>query len=299
MKYLIGYDIGGTKIELVILEFKSKKIIYKKRVPTERERGYRNILSKVSGLFREALLKTQITPKQINSIGFALPGSVQNEIMIRGNTQVLEGKPIKKDLQKILRFKSLYFENDANCFALAEHTLGVGKRLKARSSVGIILGTGMGSGMIIADKIFSGKRGTAGEIGHIPISGHSIKCYCGQKDCSELYLSGPGFKSYVQKYIQKHAKSDESAEILISKYKGLYKKILAKQIAATINFLDPDYVVLGGGISRNHFLYKGLNQLVRPHLFVRKSAPPILKHKISDSAGSVGAALLAVYRKKN
>lgn len=295
MKYLLGYDIGGTKIELVILRSTDKKIIYQERLPTERHKGYRHILKQILKLFKKALLYTNIQKSQICSIGFALPGSVINNVMILGNTRALENKPIKKDLQKLLKFQRLFFENDANCFALAEHKLGVGKKRKAEASVGFILGTGMGSGIIIDSKIFSGRRGAAGEIGHIPITPDGPSCYCGQKGCAELYLSGPGFKSYLKTL---NFSSDLSTDQLIKKYGSIYKKLLAKKIAATINYLDPDFIVLGGGISKSPTLYRGLKKLVAPHLFIRKSPPPILRHKISDSAGSVGAALLAVSEKR-
>lgn len=296
MKYLAGYDIGGTKIELVILRSSDKKVIYRVRTPTERHKGYHHILKKIKHLFVEALDSTGIKKTQITSVGFALPGTVKNDVMILGNTRVLEGKPIKKDLQKILGFKHLHFENDANCFAWAEHNLGVGKKLKANCSVGFILGTGMGAGFIIHNKIFSGKRGAAGEIGHIPISHNSLRCYCGQKDCAELYLSGPGFKNYLKK---QGLQSDRPTSDLITKYIKIYQKFLALKIGTVINTLDPDYIVLGGGLSKNKNIYKNLNKLVRSHLFIKKSPPPVYRHRLSDSAGSVGASLLAVSTKKN
>ncbi len=274
---LIGYDIGGTKIEIVLVS--GEAVLFKKRLPTERDRGYAHILRVLVALFEDCLRGQNLKPTDISSIGLGLPGSVdpQSQKMLKGNTQVLAGKDVKGDLLKALNISiPVFTENDANCFALAETILGVGKHISNPNIVGVILGTGVGGGIIINGKIYSGKRGSGGEIGHIPLIGKDQKpCWCGQKDCAELYLSGSGLK--------------ESGI-------ACYKQDLAHFIARLINIFDPHVVVLGGGVSLEDKIYEGLEALVASHLFYAPNPPPILKHKISDSAGGIGAALLGQIR---
>lgn len=302
----LGYDIGGTKIELIAYDSHLQKVFFKDRLPTERHRGYKHILKQIQKLFEN--FKGRHPKARLKGVGFALPGTVQNNVMIFGNTLVLKNKPLLKDLRKTFGKVKLVAENDANCFVYAEHFHGAGKKYSQKpsvSAVGFILGTGMGSGIIVNNQIFSGTRGAAGEIGHVPFAlSESIfskrnlvrtyfsrTCYCGQKNCAELFLSGPGFREYIcTKYPSARGFSPKE---LLKKYSTTYKHFLALKIAAVVNTLDPAYIVLGGGLSTQPAIYKGLSQLVEPHLFVKKSPPPILKHKISDSAGSLGAALLA------
>lgn len=273
----LGYDIGGTKTEIVLLN-SSREILFQLREPTRRELGYDHILSVLKKLFDCCLIDQKITSKDISTIGLALPGTVdpRSQKMLIGNTQVLEGKDIKSDVLKTLGLHvPIWAENDANCFALAECHYGVGKNISSQNMVGIILGTGVGSGIVLNGKIHSGRRGAAGEVGHTFLKKNNKECYCGQLDCAELYLSGEGFKN---------------CDIIE------YKENLALFLAKLTNTLDPDYFVLGGGVSKTNELYSNLENLMKPHLFYKENSPPILKHQLTDSAGSIGAALLSEFR---
>jgi fructokinase len=276
MTFHLGYDIGGTKTEIVLLD-SNKKIHFTLRDPTQRELGYEHILSVIKNLYSKCLENQKITSKDISSIGLALPGTVdpKSQKMLIGNTRILEGKNIKEDILKTLDLNiPIHAENDANCFALAECHYGVGKNNPSKNMVGIILGTGVGGGIILNGQIHGGRRGAAGEIGHTFLAQNDRPCYCGQKDCAELYLCGEGFKT---------------SEILN------YKQNLGLFLARLTNILDPDYFVLGGGVSKRDELYSDLEKLMLPHLFYKEKPPQIFKHALTDSAGSIGAALLGVF----
>lgn len=294
-KLYIGYDIGGTKTEIILIDG-SNSILFQERMPTDRDLGYQHILSVLKDLFESCLNHQNLTREEISSIGLALPGSVDpfSQKMLIGNTRILEGKPIKEDLLKTLNINvPVYTENDANCFALAECHFGVGKNISSKNMIGIILGTGIGGGILIDGKILRGKRGSAGEIGHTQIDSNQKTqnhCYCGQKACVENYISGPGFQKY---YFEKTKIEASTSEIFQDeKFLMLYKEDLARFLGSLTNILDPDYFVLGGGVSKSDLLYPGLQDLMVPHLFYKKDPPKILKHALSDSAGSLGAALL-------
>lgn len=295
----MGYDIGGTKIELVLLN-SNHEILFQKRAPTDRDRGYQHVLTVIKSLFDECLNDQKISAENISSIGLALPGMVdpETEMMMLGNTHVLEEKPLKTDILNTLNINiPIRAENDANCFALAECHLGAGKDFSTKNMVGIILGTGVGGGIVIHGKAYSGKRGSAGEIGHLflnpPEGQASEQCYCGQWDCAELYLSGTG----LQKAYLKETGEQASASIILKnqKFLDLYRKNLGKFLGRLANTLDPEYFVIGGGVSKSDVIYEGLTEHMLPHLFYKKNPPKILKHKISDSAGSIGAALLGQF----
>lgn len=275
-KNKVGFDIGGTKTEIVLLNSQNE-IVFKLREPTERDKGYPHILSVLKKLFFACLENQKLKTSDIASIGLALPGTVnpQTEVMEIGNTRILEGKDIKKDLLNTLNIDiPIWGENDANCFALAECHMGAGKNL-GQNMVGIILGTGVGGGVILNGKIYSGRRGSAGEIGHTFLKKQNLKCYCDQEDCTELFLNGEGFKKSGLK---------------------TYKEDLGLFLGRLTNILDPDYFVLGGGVSQVDDLYVGIEELILPHLFYKKNPPKVLKHKISDSAGGIGAALLHTFK---
>lgn len=298
----LGYDIGGTKTEVVLLD-DQKQILFQSRMATDRDRGYDHILSVIKNLFDNCLKDQKISVLDISSIGLALPGSVdpKTQKMLIGNTRILEGKDIKKDILKTLNLSvPIWAENDANCFALAEYHFGIGKNLDgsnltSKNMVGIILGTGVGGGVIIDGKIHSGRRGAAGEIGHTFLKKEDKPCYCGQKDCAELFLSGTGVQEdYFAQTQEKLSTSQIFSSPLPKDEKFLisYKKDLALFLGRLTNILDPDYFVLGGGVSKADEIYSDLENLMKPHLFHKENPPKVYKHQLSDSAGSIGAALL-------
>ena len=289
----IGLDVGGTKIEIALI--KDNQIIFKHRAPTERHKGYEHIVSVITNLIKTALQETNSQLSDFSGIGLGLPGSVDPKSMkmINGNTQAFIEKDligdIKNELNSDIQIKCA---NDANCFALAEAVLGVGKKYpKDAIGVGIIIGTGCGSGIVINQQIFSGSRGGAGEAGHTTLHENGRDCYCGKNGCAELYLSGRGVED---QYFQTNGVRKKATEVLEDeKLRDKYQRDLGKFLSNITNIIDPDYFVLGGGLSKYPHLYDKAHEILAQKQFLKTcEAPQIHQHEISDSAGVLGAALL-------
>ncbi|QLH08299.1 ROK family protein [Candidatus Nitrosotenuis sp. DW1] len=287
--YKVGIDLGGTKIEGICLDEKSQ-IVERKRVPTNQQEGYGSILNSIS------VLVSDIT-KNISdySIGICTPGAISKKTgMIKNsNTQCLIGMPLKGDLEKILG-KKITMENDANCFAMAEATMGAA----AGYSVvfGVIMGTGVGGGIIVDGKIHRGRTNIAGEWGHHTLHQNGNKCYCGKLGCVETYISGPALE---KRWFEITGKK-EPLTTIVQNLDGTAGKMWKKEfldnfgvgLANVIDILDPDAIVLGGGISNIDFLYIDGRDSVYHKVFSDLVDTPILKNKLGDSAGVFGAALL-------
>jgi fructokinase len=298
--FRIGYDVGGTKIEVAVLDADSK-IILRERKKTEREKGYQHILSVIEELYAKALVKID---NKKHSVGLGLPGTIHPETlrMIEGNTQAWVGPDIKSDLSQI--FKAPFkVENDANCFALAEVQMGAGLKFQRENkikisdqiAIGIILGTGCGGGVYHCGKILSGAHGGGGEIGHSLLVSDGRSCYCGRKGCVESYVSGPAIESI---YFETTGVRKSSADIFL-KQDQASQKIIADFIehltvffANLATLFDPHYLVLGGGISNQVQIYPILNEAIKGRPFLKKYVPLILKPELGDSAGVIGAAFL-------
>ena len=184
--YKIGIDLGGTKIEGVLVD-EEFQVIERKRVPTNQNNGYESILNTIKDLVNE--LKNSET----TSIGVCTPGALSKDsgLIKNSNTQCLIGKDLRNDLEKILD-QEISIENDANCFALAEARLGAAKNHD--TVFGVIMGTGVGGGLVIDGKIHTGRTNIAGEWGHHCIKPNGNECYCGRKGCVETYISGPALE---------------------------------------------------------------------------------------------------------
>ncbi len=331
--YFLGYDVGGTKIEAALFvlgenpralscfEVQSRdgglvkvSLLFKQRVPTERHLGYDQIVGKLAHLCGTLCADAGINVFQLASIGLGVPGSVEpsTQVYLNGSAFALKGKAIGKDLAVRLGLSiPILCENDANCFALAEALGGAGVEyskttqtpLSSQVSVGIILGTGVGGGFVVGGRLLSGVRGGAAEIGHSVLYPNGLACYCGRSGCAEMYLAGPSIEaSFAQRrYSQidcqgtaadvfRLAQSYEPASIAVLHE---YKRNLARFMGNLATFLDPDYFVLGGGLSQQEFLYEGLSEAVAKNAFLSETHIPIYQHKLGDSSGVVGAALLA------
>ena len=290
----IGIDLGGTKIEGVLID---DKINVKKRIriPTNRESGYLSIINRIVSLIEK--LKTYSIDEV--AIGICTPGAVSPDsgIMKNSNTLCLIGKPLKSDLEDMLK-QNIFIENDANCFALAESLIGAGK--KYNSIFGVIMGTGVGGGIIINGKIYHGKHFIAGEWGHHSIEKEGRHCYCGNYGCVEAYISGPS----LEKRWKELTGETEKMENIIPLYNStFYRDIFlewenefinnfGRSLANIINIFDPEAIILGGGLSNIDFLYtKGL-EAVYNFVFSDIISTPILKNKLGDSSGVFGAAML-------
>jgi fructokinase len=290
----IGIDLGGTKIEGILLNTHGEEIS-RKRIPTLREEGYDSILERMV-----SLIESMRTTNNLDvSIGVCTPGAISpaTGVMKNSNTQCLIGKPLKDDLEDRLDQK-VSLENDANCFALAEAVLGAGKGNNI--VFGVIMGTGVGGGIILNGKIHRGRHFIAGEWGHHVIVENGRKCYCSNRGCVETYISGTalekrwmeltGEKKRMENIIPLY-NNDKYRDILL-KWKIEFLNHFGQALANIVNILDPDIIVLGGGLSNIDFLYEVGKQAVYDHVFSDVIDTSIIKNKLGDSAGVFGAALL-------
>jgi len=286
--YKVGIDLGGTKTEGILLD-DSLNTIQRKRLSTPRN-NYQEIIKTIYFLVND--LSRDI---EDFTLGICTPGAISKKtgLLKNSNTQCLIGKPLKEDLEKKLD-KKISIENDANCFAMSEATLGIAKN---HSFVfGVILGTGIGGGIIIDGKIHHGRTNIAGEWGHHTLHQNGKKCYCGKKGCVETYISGPALE---QRWEEITGKNQSLSEIVqdsensnLIKWKQEFLDNFGTALANVIDILDPDVIVLGGGLSNIEFLYSDGIKNVYEKVFSDLVDTPILKNSLGDSAGVFGAALL-------
>ncbi|QLH11588.1 sugar kinase [Nitrosarchaeum sp. AC2] len=286
MLYKLGIDLGGSKTEAILLD-ENLNIIQRKRVPTPRN-DYFKILDTITSLSSELLANVKNY-----SIGLCSPGAISKKtgLIKNSNTQCLIGQSLKEDLEKKLGQK-ISMENDANCFAMAESTLGVAKGFDV--VFGIIMGTGVGGGIVINGKIHQGRTNIAGEWGHHTLHQNGNNCYCGKKGCVETYISGPALEN---RWKELTGKSQNMPEILQNidnskQWKDEFLENFGFGLANVIDILDPDVIVLGGGLSNIDFLYTEGKDSVYQKVFSDLVDTPILQNKLGDSAGVFGAALL-------
>ena len=261
MSKRIGVDLGGTKIEAVALEAGGREA-FRKRVPTPRG-DYAGTVRAIAGLVRDAGEGT---------VGIGIPGAMSGEVVKNANSNWLIGKPFKRDLETAIG-REVRIENDANCFALSEAVDGAGKG--AEIVFGVILGTGVGGGIVVGRKIIEGANRIAGEWGHNPLPGESEgrPCYCGRKDCVETYLCGPAFER-DGKDLQR------------------YQDRLARALGVVINILDPEVIVLGGGLSNLQSLYTDVPRIWGRYIFSDTVATRLMPPVYGDASGVRGAAWL-------
>ena len=292
--YRIGIDLGGTKIEGVVLDIDGREII-RKRVATEREHGYRHILNRIKSVHDE--LAAAVSGP--TTFGIGTPGAIspRTGLLKNSNTVCLNGQPVKADLEKLLGRK-IEIQNDANCFAMAEALLGAGRGKKL--VFGVIMGTGCGGGIVHKGEVLTGAQAIAGEWGHMSIDPNGPLCYCGQRGCTETFISGGGLEArYAEKYgVRKSLKEIEkdfhTGQPAAVEFMQIFFRHFGRAIANLIDILDPDLIVLGGGVSNFNAIYtEGIAQ-VRQFVFTDELETPIVKHQLGDSAGVLGAALVGI-----
>jgi fructokinase len=288
--YKIGIDLGGTKIEGLCLD-DNLQIIQRKRIPTNQQNGYHSIVESIVSLTKD------LTKGISNySVGICTPGAISKKtgLIKNSNTQCLIGMPLKDDLEKSLERK-IVMENDANCFAMAEATIGAAADYGV--VFGVILGTGVGGGIIIDGKIHRGRTYIAGEWGHHTLHQNGNKCYCGRRGCVETYISGPALEKRWSELTGRTELLTSIIQNLNSEGALQWKKEFLENfgmgLANVIDILDPDVIVLGGGVSNVDFLYTEGRNAVYHQVFSDLVDTPILKNKLGDSAGVFGAALLS------
>ena len=290
----IGIDLGGTKTESIILDENGKEV---ERLRKETPKNYNGTLDTICELVKylEEKYKTKC------SVGVGTPGALSKETdcIKGGNSTWLNGRPLKKDIELRLNRK-IFFENDANCFALSEAYDGAGS--KHEIVFGVIIGTGVGGGLVIDKKIINGFNNITGEWGHnqMPVGSNDKwnrhDCYCGKKGCIETFLSGPGFSKHYYdlfndaldaKIIQENANNgDEKALEFIFQYLDY----LARGLAQVINIIDPGAIVLGGGVSNMKQIYGNINAKLKKYVFSDTVNTEVVKNKFGDSSGVRGAA---------
>ena len=284
MKLRIGVDLGGTKIEAIALE--GAREVARKRVPTPRG-DYQATVAAVASLVGEF---------GEGSVGIGIPGALSRVtgLVKNANSTWLIGKPLKQDLENALQ-REVRLENDANCFALSEATDGAGRGVEV--VFGVILGTGVGGGIVVRGRVLTGPNAIAGEWGHNPLPLPSPEdlplpaCYCGRAGCIETYLSGPGLAADHRRLT---GESLSPEEIVSSQGESLrrYEARLARSLAGVINVLDPDVIVLGGGMSNIARLYTAVPRLWPQHVFSDHVATRLVRNAHGDSSGVRGAAWL-------
>lgn len=289
----LGIDLGGSKIEGIVRDDVGKEL-FRKRVPTRQEFGYEHILDAVHNLYRDMLRQSSQEP---HTVGIATPGSIspRRGVLRNSNTQCLNGKPFHRDLEEQLGH-SVTVVNDANCFALAEALLGAGRGYD--SVFGVIMGTGCGGGIVIDGKVHEGRHGIGGEWGHTVIDPHGPQCYCGARGCVETLISGGGLERlWKEMHGKQHAMIDIVADFRSGDpdardFMSRFFRQFGRAMANLVNVLDPDVIVLGGGLSNIDELYSDGLEYVRDAVFSDFFETPIVRNELGDSSGVIGAALV-------
>jgi fructokinase len=294
-RHRIGVDLGGTKIEAIALAGSGAEV-FRRRVPTPRD-DYRATLQAIAALVHEAEAVLGVRA----SVGVGIPGALSQVtgLVKNANSTWLIGKPLKRDLENTLG-REVRLANDANCFALSEAVDGAGKG--AQTVFGVILGTGVGGGVVVNGRVLTGPNAIAGEWGHNPLPRETDlplpQCYCGRAGCIETYLSGPAMtRDHAQATHEELSPHD-----IVARAQGgdarcvgtleRYEKRLARALALVINILDPDVIVLGGGLSNIERLYDRVPRLWAPHVFSDAVATRLARNVHGDSGGVRGAAWL-------
>ena len=293
----IGIDLGGTKIELLALDAAGVPC-FRQRIATP-QGDYMETVMAIAGLVEAA----ENALGQRGSVGIGIPGaeSLASGLIKNANSTCLIGKPLRRDLQAVLQ-RPIRLANDANCFALSEAVDGAGR--EAEVVFGVILGTGVGGGIVVRQQVLVGANAIAGEWGHnpLPAPGPADQplppCYCGRHGCIEAYLSGPALAA---DHLRQHGEALDAAEIARRAEAGdphcvasldRHEIRLARALASVINLLDPQVIVLGGGLSQIRRLYQTLPARIAPHVFSDACYTRIVPPTHGDSSGVRGAAWL-------
>lgn len=304
-KIRIGIDLGGTKVEIIALDENGIEC-YRRRLLTEYinnfQIDYQNIIIKITELVNTTTEKLKINIGEF-SLGIGTPGALDFQgLMKNANSQCLNGRAFKIDLENQLGYP-IKIANDANCFALSEAVDGAGKN--AQVIFGVILGTGCGGGIVVDKKVLTGINSIGGEWGHNPLPYPEEKlaelpgrkCYCGRFGCLETWISGTGLADDYFFHTQKRRSAEEIANLVNTDEACnlalvRYEERLAKSLAGVINILDPDVIVLGGGVSRINRLYDNVPKLWGKYIFSPNIQTQLLPPVHGDSSGVRGAAWL-------
>jgi fructokinase len=290
---LWGIDLGGTKIEGVVIPAEGGAPLCRLRIETEQEGGYEHILGQISSLV--GLISRETGLGKPRRIGLAMPGTIEPSTGLakNANTTCLNGRPLAKNLSSVLNV-DVVAANDANCFALAEAALGAARG--TRVVFGVIMGTGVGGGIVVDGALIGGHHGIAGEWGHNQLIPDGELCYCGQKGCVETVLSGPALERWHyantgQKLGLKEiaASTEPGARATI----GRLCQYFGLALSSVVNVLDPDVIVLGGGVGNIDALYTLGRESLANRIFNPEFQAKLVRPELGDSAGVFGAAMLS------
>ena len=294
----IGIDLGGTKTEGILIDNSGIEL---KRDRIKTEKNYEGTIKGIVSIVKQFEKEFGNS----SSIGIGMPGAISSDsaLVKNANSIWLNGQPLKKDLQIALDRK-INLENDANCFTLSEAVDGAGK---GHSVVfGVIIGTGTGGGIVVDNKVLPGKNNIAGEWGHISLPNRTDnekkyvkECYCGKNGCMETYVSGPGFASVFNltnntdydshKILDELKNEKEQAKVAFDQYVDH----LARGLSLVCNILDPDIIVLGGGMSNISYIYENIDEAFKKYIFSDTFDTKVVKNYHGDSSGVRGAAWLS------
>jgi fructokinase len=293
----LGVDLGGTKIEIVALDERGGELL-RRRVATP-QGDYAGTLRAIAGLVREA----EAELGQAGTVGIGTPGAISRATgrLKNSNSVHLNGQLLLEDLQALLG-RELRISNDANCFALSEAVDGAAAG--AEVVFGVIIGTGTGAGIVVNGQVLTGPNRIAGEWGHNPLpwpqddERPGPACYCGRSGCIETFLSGPGMMQDhrdvtgetldAAAIVARAAAGDAACEATLQRYEDR----LARSLAHVVNILDPDVIVLGGGMSNIHRLYENVPRLWGRYVFSDRVDTRLVPNRHGDSSGVRGAAWL-------
>lgn len=306
----VGIDLGGTKIEIIVLSPQGDTLL-RQRISTPAKNNfnsakeqYKAIIAAIKQLLSASQdqLQTQLLNQPYQSIGIGIPGAISpaTDLVKNANTICLIGQPFQQDLESALNCP-IKIANDADCFVLSEAKDGAAKG--ANSVFGIIIGTGCGGGLVINQQLVSGPNAICGEWGHNPLPWPQLNevllpCYCGKQGCIETFLSGPGFTLHTNKRSNKNRTAEQWHQALLAGDQqaitafDIYARQLAKSLASVINIIDPEVIVLGGGMSNIDYLYSRVPEVLPEYVFSDQVLTRLIKAEHGDSSGVRGAAFL-------
>lgn len=303
----VGVDLGGTKIEAAVFDLDEDRFVEvrRERIETRRHEGYDAIVRRTCELARA--MRAAGGGAAPLPVGIGMPGGVERRTgnVKNANTTALNGRPFRRDVAAALG-GVVAFENDANCFALAEATYGAAREARSGVVFGVILGTGVGGGLVIEGRARTGLHGIAGEWGHHALRlgfAPSYPCYCGKEGCVETYLSGPAVEAGAAGPVAAAAEEtrarvsatdilDRPATDAQRAARERWLEAFGRAMANVIDVVDPDAIVLGGGLSRAGAPYDEGRARVAKYVFNDELLTPILRPALGDAAGVLGAALL-------
>jgi fructokinase len=313
----IGLDLGGTKIEAIVLSSNGETIL-RERIPTPSKNDFQTPDQQYHAII--LAIKTLISASEdtlnyrFNKIGIGIPGAISptTGLVKNANTTCLIGRAFRQDLEASFKqAKTFIIANDADCFVVSEAKDGAAKNFK--SVFGVIIGTGCGGGLVINQQLITGPNAITGEWGHNPLpwldpSDELTPCYCGKLGCIETFLSGPGFSHHAHQAHSPDSKVEPKSEEALSpqqwhkkllakdseaiKVFDAYARRLAKSLASVINIIDPEVIVLGGGMSNIDYLYQRVPELLIEYVFSDEVLTRLVKAEFGDSSGVRGAARL-------